>query len=134
MADQKLSEMSAASGLTGDELAYLVQGGASARSTVGALRRLSMSNQSSGFTLSPGSALYVRYTGSSAGTCTLATGTSWEVGEQVLLRQVGTGQLSVTGGTISVPDGHTAATRAQGSTVALVYTGSDTWDLTGDLA
>ncbi len=137
MADTKVSELGAASALTGAELFHVVQSAADAKATVGQVRRLNVSSQSSGFTLSPGSALYVRYTGSSAGACTIDTSASWVAGEQVLLRQVGTGALSVTAGsgvTINVPDGHTAAARAQGSTLALVYAGSDTWDLTGDLA
>lgn len=137
MADSKVSELDAATTLTGGELFHVVQSAADAAATVGQVRRLNVSSQSSSFALSPGSALYVRYTGSSAGACTINTSTSWVAGEQVLLRQAGTGTLSVTAGsgvTINVPDDHTAAARAQGSTLALVYAGSDTWDLTGDLA
>lgn len=137
MADSKVSELDAATTLTGGELFHVVQSAADKAATVGQVRRLNVSGQSSNFTLTPASALYVRYTGSSAGACTIDTSASWVAGEQVLLRQAGTGTLSVTAGsgvTINVPDGHTAAARAQGSTLALVYVGSDTWDLTGDLA
>lgn len=60
------------------------------------------------------------------------TGGVFTVGDVILLRQVGAGQVTVTGGTLNLPVMITAAkTRAQGSVITLHYVATDTGTFPG---
>lgn len=77
----------------------------------------------------------VRCNNAAAVAVTAPTGDVFAVGDVVLVRQVGAGQVTVTGGTLNLPAAITAAkTRAQGSVITLHYVAADTWDVSGDLA
>ena len=76
----------------------------------------------------------VRCSNASAIALTLPTGGIYTVGDVVMVRQVGAGQITASGGTINVPTGVSAKTRAQGSVMSLHYVAADTWDASGDLA
>jgi hypothetical protein len=76
----------------------------------------------------------VRCSNASAIALTLPTGGVYTVGDVVMVRQVGAGQITASGGTINVPTGVSAKTRAQGSVMSLHYVATDTWDASGDLA
>lgn len=72
----------------------------------------------------------LRCSNSSAIALTLPTGT-YTVGDVIMVRQVGAGQITASGGTISPTS---PKTRAQGSVMSLHYVAADTWDASGDLA
>lgn len=72
----------------------------------------------------------LRCSNASAIALTLPTGT-YTVGDVIMVRQVGAGQITVSGGTISPTS---PKTRAQGSVMSLHYVAVDTWDVSGDLA
>lgn len=138
MADTKLSDMTAAtSPVAGDVKLYGVQSAAGVAVTARQLRGVPVRSSSTSTTLATTDAGgCVRTTGSSAHVVTVDTG-AWVVGDVVQLRRAATGALTVTAGsgvTINTPAGHTAEARAQGSSLALHYVGTDEWDLTGDLA
>ena len=75
----------------------------------------------------------LRCANASAIALTLPTGT-YTVGDVIMVRQVGAGQITASGGTINGPTGVNAKTRAQGSVMSLHYVAADTWDASGDLA
>ena len=138
MADTKLSDMTAAtSPVAGDVKLYGVQSAAGVAVTARQLRGVPIRGITGATTLANTDAgACVRSTGSSAAAVTVNTG-SWVAGDVVQLRRAGTGALTVVAGsgvTINTPAGHTAEARAQGSSLALHYVGTDEWDLTGDLA
>lgn len=76
----------------------------------------------------------VRCSNASAIALTLPTGGVYTVGDVVMVRQVGAGQVTASGGTLNIPAGVTAKTRTQGSVMSLHYVATDTWDVMGDLA
>lgn len=76
----------------------------------------------------------VRCNNTSAIALTLPTGGVFTVGDVVMVRQVGAGQVTASGGVLNIPTGVTAKTRAQGSVMSLHYVAADTWDASGDLA
>lgn len=76
----------------------------------------------------------VRCNNAAAIALTLPTGGVYTVGDVVMVRQVGAGQITASGGTINVPTGVSAKTRVQGSVMSLHYVATDTWDASGDLA
>lgn len=76
----------------------------------------------------------VRCNNAAAVALTLPTGGAFTVGDVVMVRQVGAGQVTASGGTINIPAGVTAKTRVQGSVMSLHYVAADTWDVSGDLA
>lgn len=141
MADTKISDLTAASALTGTELVPVVQGAATVRTTAGALTLLpvrTVTGTADTLVLADHSKV-VRTTGSSAVAVTIPTNASvaLAVGSVVTLRQAGSGALTITaagGVTLNTPTGHTAGARAQGSTLAIHKVATDEWDLTGDLA
>lgn len=137
MADVKISELPAADALTGDELVPVVQAGATKRATVAALQRIPVNTQTgTAYALTAADAgACVRCGNAAAVAVTSPTGGVFAVGDVVLVRQVGAGQVTVTGGTLNLPAAITAAkTRAQGSVITLHYVAADTWDVSGDLA
>lgn len=141
MADTKISDLTAASALTGAEQIPLVQSGATVRAPVSALTLTAVrtvSGTSDTLVLADHTKV-VRTTGSSAVAVTIPTNASvaLAVGSVVTLRQAGSGALTLAaagGVTLNTPTGHTAGARAQGSTLALHKVAADEWDLTGDLA
>lgn len=76
----------------------------------------------------------VRCNNAAAIALTMPTGGVYTVGDVVMVRQVGAGQITASGGTINAPTGFSAKTRAQGSVMSLHYVATDTWDASGDLA
>ena len=137
MADVKISELPAASALVGDEAVPLVQSGESRRSTPRAIQRIPVNTQTgTAYALTAADAgACVRCDNAAAVAVTAPTGDVFAVGDVVLVRQVGAGQVTVTGGMLNLPATITAAkTRAQGSVITLHYVATDTWDVSGDLA
>ncbi len=137
----KISELAASAVLAGDELVVVVQGGVTYRSTVAQVRRVPIiDSTATSLTLALTHAgAIVRQSNASAITTTVPTNASvaFPIGTSVGLRQVAAGAITVSGAggvTINVPTGHTAVSRAQGSSLALIKVATDTWDLTGDLA
>lgn len=137
MADVKISELPAASTLAGDEPIPVVQSAETRRSTPRAIQRIPVNDQT-GTTYALAAAdsgRCVRANSATAIAVTAPTGGVFTVGDVILLRQVGAGQVTVTGGTLNLPATITAAkTRAQGSVITLHYVATDTWDVSGDLA
>lgn len=76
----------------------------------------------------------VRCNNAAAVALTLPTGGVFTVGDVVMVRQVGAGQVTASGGTLNIPTGVTAKTRTQGSVMSLHYVAADAWDVSGDLA
>lgn len=76
----------------------------------------------------------VRCNNAAAVALTLPTGGVFTAGDVVMVRQVGAGQVTASGGTLNTPAGVTAKTRVQGSVMSLHYVDVDTWDVSGDLA
>lgn len=81
---------------------------------------------------------YVRMNLAGANTLTVPpnSAVAFPVGTQVVARQVGAGQTTITAGsgvTIHEPGGFTLALRAQHSTVTLIKVAANEWDLLGDL-
>lgn len=137
MADVKISDLPAASALAGDEPIPVVQSAETRRSTPRAIQRIPVNNQTgTAYALTAADAgACVRCDNAAAVAVTSPTGGVFAVGDVVLVRQVGAGQVTVTGGTLNLPAAVTAAkTRAQGSVIALHYVAADTWDASGDLA
>lgn len=76
----------------------------------------------------------IRCNNAAAIALTLPTGGAYTVGDVVMVRQVGAGQVTAAGGTLNIKSGASAKTRAQGCCMLLHYVGVDTWDVDGDLA
>lgn len=137
MADVKISDLPAASALVGDEPIPVVQSAETRRSTPRAIQRIPVNNQTgTSYALAATDAgTCVRVGNAAAVAVTAPTGGVFTVGDVILLRQVGAGQVTVTGGALYLPATITAAkTRAQGSVITLHYVATDTWDVSGDLA
>ena len=131
MADVKISALPAASALTGEETLPGVQGGVTVKIGVRALQRIPVSTHvGAAYTLVATDAGEMkRLDNATAIALTLPTGV-FTVGDVVLIRQVGAGQVTASGGTI-VPA--SPKTRALGSVMSLHYVATDTWDASGDL-
>jgi hypothetical protein len=59
------------------------------------------------------------------------------LGQFISVRQVGTGQITLSpagGVTLNIPVGYAGATGRRGAVILAMYVGSDTWDVTGDVA
>ena len=132
MADVKISELPAATALTGEETLPGVQGGTTVKMAARALQCIPVNNQTgTAYTAVAGDAgKMIRCANASAVALTLPTGT-YTVGDVIMVRQVGAGQVTASGGTID-PAG--PKTRAQGSVMSLHYVAANTWDASGDLA
>ncbi len=137
----KISELAASAVLAGDELVVVVQGGVTYRSTVAQVRRVPIfDDATTALTLAlthAGAIVRQSNAGAIATTVPANASVAFPIGTSIGLRQVAAGAITVSGAggvTINVPTGHTAVSRAQGSSLALVKVATDTWDLTGDLA
>lgn len=97
-------------------------------------QRIGVNNQTgTTYTTAAGDAgKVIRCANASAIALTLPTG-AYTVGDVIMVRQVGAGQVTASGGTLNIPTGVTAKTRTQGSVMSLHYVGVDTWDVSGDL-
>lgn len=135
MADVKISALPAASALTGDELLPIVQGGVTLQTSARAIQRIPVNTQTgTTYTLVAADAgKLTRLDNAAAIALTLPTGV-FTIGDVVLVRQVGAGQVTAAGGTINLPTGAVAKTRTQGSVISLHYVATNTWDASGDLA
>lgn len=131
MADVKISELPAAAALTGAENLPGVQGGVTVKIAAQALQRIPVNNQTgTSYTLvAADGGKMVRCSNAAAVSLTLPTGT-FTVGDVVLVRQVGAGQVTASGGTVNPAS---PKTRAQNSVMSLHYVAADTWDASGDL-
>jgi hypothetical protein len=79
---------------------------------------------------------YVRLNNASAITMTVPPNSSvaFPTGTQIVLRQVGAGQVTVAEGSgVTINTSQTLLLRAQHSTATLIKVGTDEWDLAGDL-
>lgn len=79
---------------------------------------------------------YVRLNNAAAITMTVPPNSSvaFPTGTQIVLRQVGAGQVTVAAGAgVTVNTSQTLKLRAQHSTASLIKVGTDEWDLAGDL-
>lgn len=135
MADVKISELPAAAALTGAETLPGVQGGVTVKIAAQALQRIQVNNQTgTAYTAVAGDAgKMIRCANASAITLTLPTGT-YTVGDVIMVRQVGAGQVTASGGTINLRSGVSAKTRDQGCVMSLHYVAPNEWDADGDLA
>lgn len=80
---------------------------------------------------------YIRMNVGSANNLTVPPNSSvaFPIGTQIPIRQVGAGQTTVVQGSgVTVSTSLTLKLRAQNSSASLIKTGTDTWDLAGDLA
>ena len=135
MADVKISALPAASALTGDELLPVVQGGVTLQTSARAIQRIPVSTHTgTAYTLVATDAGEMkRLDNAAAIALTLPTGV-FTIGDVVLVRQVGAGQVTAAGGTINLQTGAVAKTRTRGSVISLHYVATNTWDASGDLA
>jgi hypothetical protein len=79
----------------------------------------------------------VQFTSNSAVTVTVppASTEGWTAGNVVTIAQMGTGQVTVQGDTgVTIRTSTFAKTRTQYSVASLVYLGSETWIMSGDMA
>lgn len=131
MADVKISELPTAAALTGAETLPAVQGGATVGIEARSLQRVPINNQTgTAYSLVAGDAgKMVRCANAAAISLTLPTGT-FTVGDVVMVRQVGAGQVTASGGIVNPAS---PKTRAQNSVMSLHYVADDTWDASGDL-
>ena len=80
---------------------------------------------------------HIRMNAASAVTVTIPADATYAfpIGTTFSVRQVGTGQVTITGtSTFDLPDSTVAKTRVQGSTIAVIKVAVDEWEITGDLA
>lgn len=136
MADTKISQLPAAAALTGDELLPVVQGGATLRATARAMQRVPINDQTgTAYTLvAADGGKMVRCNNAAAIALTVPGGGTMAVGDVVMVRQVGAGQVTAGGATLNTPAGVSAKTRVQGSVMSLHCVAADTFDVSGDLA
>jgi hypothetical protein len=141
----RVSEYPTATALTGAELAYVVQGGASKKATltdIVALTDVVELNSQTGtsYTLVlADSGRYIRHSNASPSTVTVPPNSSvaFPVGTQLHVRQAGAGQVTLVQGsgvTLVPPFGGTLALAGQGATVSLVKVATNTWDVLGQVA
>jgi len=100
-------------------------------------RAVEINTQTDSYTLVLGDATkYVRMNKGTACNLTVPLNSSvaFPVGTQILIRQVGAGQVTVvaTGG-VTITTSQTLLLRAQHSSASLVKVDTDTWELAGDL-
>lgn len=100
-------------------------------------RAVEINTQTDSYTLVLGDATkYVRMNKGTACNLTVPLNSSvaFPVGTQILIRQVGAGQVTVvaTGG-VTITTSQTLLLRAQHSSASLIKVATDTWELAGDL-
>lgn len=145
MPNVKITDLTAATALTGTEQFEVVQSASSKRATAQQIadyaRLVPVNNQTgTSYTLAASDAgKVVRASNSAAITHTVPTNATAAipVGNSIAVRQVAAGQvtLSPAGGvTLNTPAGYNPKTRGQGSTIMLHKVDTDAWDVTGDLA
>jgi hypothetical protein len=136
MADVKISALPAAAALTGAETLPGVQGGATVKLTAQALQRIPVNTQTgTAYTLvAADGGKMVRCNNAAAVSLTVPGSGVMAVGDVVMVRQVGAGQVTASGATLNVPTGVSAKTRALGSVMSLHCVAADTFDVSGDLA
>lgn len=143
MANKRVSELTAAGAMTGDELLPVVQSANSFKGTVKEIVKFGYQSILTDATSAKTLALtdrgqWVRFTssGSVALTVPLNSAVAFAIGEVLNFIQADAGQVTITGSggvTVNKPTGYNAKTRAQGAPFALVKIATDTWDLIGDL-
>lgn len=142
MANKKISELPAATPLTGEESLPVVQGGASAKASAKDISKFGYQDVQTVADTTKTLALtdrgsWVRFTNASGCTLTIPTNASVAigVGESFNGIQRG-GKVTITpasGVTVNVPTGYKSNTRAAGSPLCLIKVATNEWDLIGDL-
>ena len=141
MADVKISALTDAGAMAGDEVLPIVQSTATKKvkardvSKIGyqdiqtvsaATKTLALTDRGS----------WMRFTATNTLTVPTNASVAFAIGEMLNGVQAGTGQVTISaasGITINKPTGTNAKTRAQGAAFSLVKVAADTWDLVGDL-
>ena len=149
MANTKISELTAAAALTGDEIVPVVQSGATVRTTIGDLlasgafapasdlTKIDANVQTASYTLvadDAGKAIEMDVAGDNDLTVPPNSSVAFPVGTVVEVCQVGEGQTTIVAGsgvTINTPE--TLILSGQWSTVSLRKRGTDLWVLAGDV-
>lgn len=143
MANKRVSELTAAGAMTGDELLPVVQSAASYKGSVKDIVKFGYQSLLTDSTTTKTLALtdrgqWMRFTNASSMALTVPPNSSvaFAIGECLNGIQASTGLVTITAGagvTINKPSGYNAKTRAQGAAFCLVKIATDTWDLIGDL-
>lgn len=149
MADSKISDMTAAGTLTGDELVPIVQGGANKKVTVatllaaagaGSAGSLPISAQTGAHTLEAADVgKVVRVAAATSANVEVPTNASvaLAVGTLIPVRQAGAGQviaIPAAGVTLNLPTGKSNKTAYQGAELVLHKVATDEWDVLGQLS
>jgi hypothetical protein len=143
MANKRVSELTSAAAMTGDEVLPVVQSALSYKATVKEIVKYGyqsiLTDSASTKTLAlTDRGQWIRFTNatSAALTVPLNSVVAFGIGEVLNFIQANTGQVTITGSggvTINKPSGYNAKTRAQGAPFALIKIATDSWDLVGDL-
>ncbi len=143
MADQKISELTAASQLSGSESIPGVQSGSTKKTTAREIAAIGYQSIVTDNAASRTLALtdlgkYIRMTSGSANSITVPPNASvaFEIGTTLNGVQAGAGKTTISPGsgvTINKPTGYNSACRAQGAAWGLVKVATNEWDLFGDL-
>jgi len=143
MANKRVSELTTAGAIAGDELLPVVQSAASFKATVKEIVKFGYQSLLTDSTTAKTLALtdrgqWMRFTNAALVTLTVPPNSSvaFAIGECLNGIQGATGQVSIAAGagvTINKPSGYNAKTRALGAAFCLIKIATDTWDLVGDL-
>lgn len=143
MAHKKISELTAAGAMAGDEDIPLVQSTATKRAKARDVAKIGHQDIVTDATTAKTLALsdiggYIRMTSGAANTITVPPNASvaFSIGTTINGVQAGAGKTSIAAGsgvTVNKPTGYNAACRAQGSAWGLVKVATNEWDLFGDL-
>lgn len=143
MANKRVSELTAAGAMTGDELLPVVQSAGSYKGSVKDIVKFGYQSLLTDSTTAKTLALtdrgqWMRFTNTSSMALTVPPNSSvaFAIGECLNGIQAAAGQVTITAGagvTINKPSGYNAKTRAQGAAFCLIKIATDTWDLVGDL-
>ena len=143
MANKKVSDLTAAAAMTGDELLPVVQSAVSLKGTINEIVKFGYQSILTDATTAKTLALsdrgqWIRSTNGTSFALTVPPNSSvaFNVGECLNGIQGGAGQITFTAGagvTINKPSGYNAKSRAQGAPFGLIKIATDTWDLIGDL-
>ena len=117
------------------------QGGPGPTGPVGGATAIAFRNSTStteSFLLADaGGLIRINVAGAGIVTVPLNSTVPFMLGQFISIRQVGTGQITLSpagGVTLNIPVGYAGATGRRGAVILAMYVGSDTWDVTGDVA
>lgn len=143
MADKRISELTAAGTMTGDETVPIVQSAVTVKVPAKQLSKIGyqdvVADATGARTLAfADRGAWLRFTNATASVLTIPTNATvaFSVGEVFNGIQAAAGKITFTpasGVTVNVPTDYLGKTRAQGSPFCLIKVATDTWDLVGDL-